>query len=55
MKKTKYLVVSFLMAAAFSAHAGTTSYFIYDESGHVIGEYDANGNPIQGKGKGVRS
>lgn len=36
-----------LALSAFSVEAGQTSYYIYDESGHVIGEYDANGNPIQ--------
>jgi RHS repeat-associated protein len=36
-----------LALLSFSAHAGQTSYFIYDESGHVIGEYDSSGNPIQ--------
>jgi len=34
--------------AAISAHATpSTAYYIYDESGHVIGEYDQNGNPVQ--------
>jgi RHS repeat-associated protein len=37
-----------LMSAALSAQATQpTSYYIYDESGHVIGEYDQNGNPVQ--------
>jgi len=26
---------------------GTTTYFAYDEAGHLIGEYDATGAPIQ--------
>lgn len=43
----KTLATLTLALAAFTAQAGQTSYFIYDESGHVIGEYDANGNPIQ--------
>lgn len=38
-----------LLALASSSVLATqpTSYYIYDESGHVIGEYDANGNPVQ--------
>src|SRR5579864_9226916 len=36
-----------LLFAAFSAHAGQTTYYIYDESGHVIGEYDSSGNLVQ--------
>lgn len=36
-----------LMSLALPVHAGTPSYYIYDESGHAIGEYDANGNPVQ--------
>jgi RHS repeat-associated protein len=47
MKIKQSLVAIALTLATFSAHAGQTSYFIYDESGHVIGEYDANGNPVQ--------
>ena len=47
MKYQQILVAFILALAAFAAHAAQTSYFIYDESGHVIGEYDANGNPIQ--------
>lgn len=27
--------------------AGVTTYFVYDEAGHMIGEYDATGNLIQ--------
>lgn len=41
------LATLILVLSTFTAHAGQTSYFIYDEAGHVIGEYDANGNPIQ--------
>lgn len=47
IKNFQVLAGLVLALAATSAHAGQTSYFIYDESGHVIGEYDANGNPIQ--------
>ena len=37
-----------LATAAFSAQATPqTGYFIYDEAGHLIGEYDSNGNAIQ--------
>src|SRR5579863_61998 len=48
MKITQDLVAIALMAAASAAWATPqTNYYIYDESGHVIGEYDANGNPVQ--------
>lgn len=49
MKIANYLQlgVAALALIALPAHAGTTGYFIYDEAGHVIGEYDANGNPVQ--------
>ena len=47
-KHQKVLVAIILAAAACSAWATpSTSYYIYDESGHVIGEYDANGNTVQ--------
>ena len=50
--KTKLSIARFAAASVLAllsqvAYAGQTSYFIYDEAGHVIGEYDANGNPIQ--------
>lgn len=42
------LAMAALAAAAFAAQATpATSYYVYDESGHVIGEYDQNGNPVQ--------
>lgn len=42
------LVAIVLASAAFSAEATpSTGYFIYDEVGHLIGEYDANGNAVQ--------
>lgn len=42
------IAVIALASLAFSAAATpSASYFIYDEQGHVIGEYDANGNPVQ--------
>src|ERR1700733_5908151 len=44
---TQLVTATLLALATLSAQAGTTSYFIYDESGHVIGEYDANGNAVQ--------
>lgn len=47
VKNLQGLAVAVLALASFSAYATQTSYFIYDEAGHVIGEYDANGNPIQ--------
>ena len=40
------LVLGFISAGQV-AYAGQTSYYVYDESGHVIGEYDQNGNPVQ--------
>lgn len=40
--------VSLFALTAWSVQATpATSYYVYDESGHVIGEYDANGNPVQ--------
>jgi RHS repeat-associated protein len=50
--KTHLTIMKVLFAAAlsvisFCSNAGQTSYYIYDESGHVIGEYDQNGNPVQ--------
>lgn len=52
MKQNLYrlqvLAVIILALTVFSVQATpTTTYYIYDEAGHVIGEYDANGNPIQ--------
>src|SRR5215469_16041188 len=52
MKTTQYVLPALTAIAfaviSFSAQATpATTYYIYDESGHVIGEYDANGNPIQ--------
>jgi RHS repeat-associated protein len=42
------LIVFILSVVTFAAQATQpTSYYVYDESGHVIGEYDQNGNPIQ--------
>lgn len=42
------LVAIVLASAALSAEATpSTGYFIYDEAGHLIGEYDANGNAVQ--------
>src|SRR5215469_4198883 len=41
------LAVVILALMAFATQAANTTYYIYDESGHVIGEYDASGNPIQ--------
>lgn len=42
------LVAIVLASAAFSAEATpSTGYFIYDEAGHLIGEYDASGNAVQ--------
>ena len=42
------LAMAALAAAAFAAQATpSTSYYVYDEAGHVIGEYDASGNPVQ--------
>jgi RHS repeat-associated protein len=42
------LLAALLVLVALPALATpSTSYYIYDESGHVIGEYDANGNPVQ--------
>ena len=41
------LVAIALASLGLAAQAGTAAYYIYDESGHVIGEYDANGNPVQ--------
>lgn len=32
---------------AFANTPSAQTFFIYDEAGHVIGEYDSNGNPIQ--------
>lgn len=44
----KGLAALVLALASFSAWATpTTSYYVFDESGHVIGEYDANGNAVQ--------
>jgi RHS repeat-associated protein len=44
----KGLAAIVLASVALSAAATpSTSYYIYDESGHVIGEYDVNGNPVQ--------
>jgi RHS repeat-associated protein len=40
-------MAAFLVVASSSVLATPTSYYIYDESGHVIGEYDTNGNPVQ--------
>src|ERR1700733_3906246 len=40
-------VIALMAATGSTLAAPTTSYYIYDESGHVIGEYDANGNPVQ--------
>lgn len=48
--KLKYLWLGFgvlLLLATVPVYAGTTGYFIYDESGHLLGEYDANGQPVQ--------
>jgi RHS repeat-associated protein len=42
-----WLTALTLAPLSFAARADSTSYFIYDESGHVIGEYDQNGNPVQ--------
>lgn len=43
-----YLVLTLSLAfITSSAEAAPTSYYIYDESGNVIGEYDVNGNPVQ--------
>ena len=48
LKEVRGLLALMLSLAAGSAWATpATSYFIYDESGHVIGEYDANGNAVQ--------
>ena len=48
MKYLQVLAGLALIFAATSAQATQpTTYYIYDESGHVIGEYDVNGNPIQ--------
>lgn len=42
------LAAIMLLSAAVSAQAApSTGYFIYDESGHLIGEYDQNGNMVQ--------
>jgi RHS repeat-associated protein len=48
MKQNKIWFALALLLATVSAWATpATSYYIYDEQGHVIGEYDANGNPVQ--------
>jgi RHS repeat-associated protein len=48
LKHLRVLAALVLASMVFSAHATpTTSYFVYDEAGHVIGEYDSSGNPIQ--------
>ena len=42
------LAAIILASVAVAAQATPqTGYFIYDEAGHLIGEYDANGNAIQ--------
>lgn len=48
MKLPQILAAVLFATAAGSAWATpSTSYYIYDESGHVIGEYDQNGNLVQ--------
>ena len=48
MKIKQGLVAIALATATLSVQATpATSYYVYDEAGHVIGEYDQNGNPIQ--------
>ena len=48
MRNFHILATFILIVVAPSVQATQpTSYFIYDESGHVIGEYDSSGNPIQ--------
>jgi RHS repeat-associated protein len=42
------LAIAILAATALTARATPqTGYYIYDEAGHLIGEYDSNGNVIQ--------
>ena len=43
----QFILAVLALAVVLPAQAGTTTYFIYDESGHVIGEYDASGNMVQ--------
>lgn len=46
--KLRWITGALLALMAVSAEATpSTSYFIYDEAGHVIGEYDSSGNPVQ--------
>jgi RHS repeat-associated protein len=47
LKHFKSLVAVILAFVSFSVHAGTAAYYIYDESGHAIGEYDASGHAVQ--------
>lgn len=48
MNLTQIIIFAVLGLLEFAAEAApTTSYYIYDEVGHIIGEYDADGNPIQ--------
>lgn len=48
LKVLQCLAAIMLATAAFSVRATpATTYYIYDESGHLIGEYDANGNTVQ--------
>src|SRR5580698_4232980 len=48
LKISQLLVAAVFAVAAVTAHATPqTGYFIYDEAGHLIGEYDSNGNVIQ--------
>lgn len=48
LKILRGVVAIILASTAFAAQATpSTGYFIYDESGHLIGEYDQNGNMVQ--------
>ena len=49
MSKGKLILLLALASTPLwhEAQAAQTTLFIYDESGHVLGEYDANGNPVQ--------
>ena len=41
------MVITLAVVALPALATPSTSYYVYDESGHVIGEYDSNGNAIQ--------